>query len=596
MSPWVFDDVLASDPFCGFITDMAVRGVTLGCAVIDANHRLYCPDAGVNRNQMAAFMSRLGTSLFPTTCANGQVMKWNGAQWACANDIAGGGGTGTVTSLTAGTGLQGSPNPITAAGSLNIAPAYQLPQGCSNGQVPKSNGSGGWTCAADTVGAGTVSSVATGAGLQGGPITGTGTIDLRLNAAGGLAKSLGAGANELGLADGGVTTPKLADGSVSMPKIAAGAVGFSQIADGSVGSAKVISSQVQLRIAAICPRGQPMIGVYIDGTPICDNPVRTLPYATYRVSVAVRADGRPLLARDGGNLYDCADTNCTSGSDVNLNIGNDVAMALRSDGRAVVTAGNSFNQILVICGDAACTPGGRVQRTLDAGSIGTFSGIALRADNTPVVTYFDFGSAQTRLYVCGDPTCASGTVRNLATNVTPSGVRIRPNGTPVVALRDYFGGGHALYDCNDAACSSGTVRGLGGGESIRFLLGLATRSDNRPLVINSGPVLHDCADAACTSNTPRPFDAGETVTASAVAMRADGRPLLVYGTPYGAVKTFDCADAACANGSARAADQVSANWYDKEIAVALRANGLPILAYPVWAEVRMLFCQTASCQ
>ena len=60
VSPWVFDDVLASDPFCGYITEMAMRGVTLGCTIIDANHRLYCPSANVTRTQMAAFMSRLG--------------------------------------------------------------------------------------------------------------------------------------------------------------------------------------------------------------------------------------------------------------------------------------------------------------------------------------------------------------------------------------------------------------------------------------------------------------------------------------------------------------------------------------------------------
>ena len=62
-------------------------------------------------------MNRLGDSLFPLTCAAGQVMKWDGLQWACANDaIGGGGGGGTVTSVAAGTGLQGSPNPITGAG------------------------------------------------------------------------------------------------------------------------------------------------------------------------------------------------------------------------------------------------------------------------------------------------------------------------------------------------------------------------------------------------------------------------------------------------------------------------------------------------
>jgi hypothetical protein len=32
---WVFDDVLASDPFCGYITWMAQNGGSLGCQIID---------------------------------------------------------------------------------------------------------------------------------------------------------------------------------------------------------------------------------------------------------------------------------------------------------------------------------------------------------------------------------------------------------------------------------------------------------------------------------------------------------------------------------------------------------------------------------
>ena len=167
-----FTDVEDTSPFCGNVTWLKNRGVTLGCAP-----GLYCPADFVSRLQMAAFMNRLGDSLFPLTCAAGQVMKWDGLQWACANDaIGGGGGGGTVTSVLAGTGLQGSPNPITGAGSINLAPAYQLPQACSNGQVPKSNGAGGWACGTDTAGAGTVTSVATGTGLTGGPVTTTGTI------------------------------------------------------------------------------------------------------------------------------------------------------------------------------------------------------------------------------------------------------------------------------------------------------------------------------------------------------------------------------------------------------------------------------------
>jgi hypothetical protein len=64
VSPWVFDDVLASDPFCGFVTKIANQGVTSGCMALDANHRLYCPHDSVTRLQMAAFMARLGNALF----------------------------------------------------------------------------------------------------------------------------------------------------------------------------------------------------------------------------------------------------------------------------------------------------------------------------------------------------------------------------------------------------------------------------------------------------------------------------------------------------------------------------------------------------
>lgn len=77
----------------------------------------------------------------PSGCPTGQIAKWNGSAWACAEDANSG---GTVTSVGSGTGLSGGP--ITSAGTLSLAGSYQLPQGCANGEVPKSNGSGGWSC------------------------------------------------------------------------------------------------------------------------------------------------------------------------------------------------------------------------------------------------------------------------------------------------------------------------------------------------------------------------------------------------------------------------------------------------------------------
>ncbi len=169
--PWVFDDILASDPSCPNITELAQRGVTLGCVIIDANHRLYCPSDYVTRVSMANFMVRLADSILPLTCAVGQVMKWDGVNWVCSNDNSG--NPGTVTSVATGAGLTGGP--ITTTGTISIAnggvtqPMLSAAGG-TNGQVLSTNGTalqwttpptipailpitGGGTGAADAAGA-----------------------------------------------------------------------------------------------------------------------------------------------------------------------------------------------------------------------------------------------------------------------------------------------------------------------------------------------------------------------------------------------------------------------------------------------------------
>jgi hypothetical protein len=49
-------------------------------------------------------------------CGGGEVAKWNGTLWACANDLV---NAGTVTSVGAGAGLSGGP--ITSSGTLSVA-------------------------------------------------------------------------------------------------------------------------------------------------------------------------------------------------------------------------------------------------------------------------------------------------------------------------------------------------------------------------------------------------------------------------------------------------------------------------------------------
>ena len=128
---------------------------------------------GTSGNTLRIVDGNEGLGKVLTSDANGV------ASWA---DPAGGGGSGTVTSITAGSGLSGGT--ITDTGTIAIADSGVTtaklftpvgvrrivatdastgnslsPLSCSAGQVLKWNDSLGWQCAADSVGTGTVTSV-----------------------------------------------------------------------------------------------------------------------------------------------------------------------------------------------------------------------------------------------------------------------------------------------------------------------------------------------------------------------------------------------------------------------------------------------------
>lgn len=81
---WVFEDIAANDPYCSQITWLARRGITFGCSEINDKRRLFCPDERVTREDLAAFLKRTADALFPSHCAVGQVMTWDGNDWVCA--------------------------------------------------------------------------------------------------------------------------------------------------------------------------------------------------------------------------------------------------------------------------------------------------------------------------------------------------------------------------------------------------------------------------------------------------------------------------------------------------------------------------------
>jgi hypothetical protein len=232
-------------------------------------YALYAPDAGSApwtglTGVPAGFSDNTDNdTLGGLSCSSGQIPERSGATWVCAAD--------DDTTYTAGTGLALSSNQF----SVNTAVIQaRVSSTCAPGSSIRAiDASGGVTCESDdTGGSGTVTSVTAGTGLTGGTITTSGTISVNFGTSPGTAA---VGSHDhmgqswsAGTADGlrVETTQANANGLVGIANSGSNAYGVWGIATAGVGviGSSTTGSGVRGRTGLPSPLTPPVGAVYGD--------------------------------------------------------------------------------------------------------------------------------------------------------------------------------------------------------------------------------------------------------------------------------------------------------------------------------------------
>lgn len=165
--------------------------------------------------------------------------------------------------------------------------------------------------------------------------------------------------------------------------------------------------------------------------------------------------------------------------------------------------------------DMDCTTG--TPRTVDGGNVGQWTGIAVRNDGNPIISYSADGSL--KAFDCDDAACSSRTIRTLddggGNNVGHyARVAVRDDGTPIFSHYDSIDDDLKVFECDDAACSSGNADiADGGSDNVGRFTDIAVRDNGFPIIsyyddTNTRLKVFDCNSSTCLSGVERSLDDG----------------------------------------------------------------------------------------
>ena len=325
------------------------------------------------------------------------------------------------------------------------------------------------------------------------------------------------------------------------------------------------------------------------------------------VRLAVRTDGRPLLVyttdvhnASSLNLYDCDDSTCASGHIVPLDTSSNYygapGIAIRSDGRPIVTATWYGGLRYYDCQDAACASVIYNDIIPNASAIFGDMPIAFQPNGNPAFIYIDdiLATAPRPGYLivhfCADAACTSASEQTLAIPAENSpfsnlSFAIDANGLAAATYLESEGPSNLytyhLARCADTACASVSNEQISApvGNATPFRTALALRTGGLPLALDSQSThtaLLDCTTSDCSSFDDLAMPASASGVPVGLRLLRNDVPTFALFAPD-SVGAFACAGATCTSGTSVTAVNATQSILDADFA--LDASQRPLVAY-----------------
>ena len=296
-----------------------------------------------------------------------------------------------------------------------------------------------------------------------------------------------------------------------------------------------------------------------------------VPLTARRIRVALGSDGLPVIglsiANSGLRMLKCGNFSCTGGTTLkvldgaNLGAITDHDLIIPADGLPIFAYNDGNNGDLKVarCNDGGCSSA-QVSVVDSLGSVGTAPAITL-VNGLPQIAY-DANSNALRLAICSDLACSrpASFVNLVADNPDDTAMLTGRNGAAMIAYKHdvALSDSLKLVQCNNSACTAPTVRQL---DSIEFGLGLGdgvemiSGADGLPVLSyvdqTFGTVkLLRCTRQDCATSTITTLHAPATAVlstnaATALAMSAQGTPVVGYGVSGASLTLSVCNTRGC---------------------------------------------------